>query len=49
VVDRTSDGGAHGQTVLRGAGDVHLAVALERLQRKFGVSVTTEPVRIAYR
>ncbi|MBX9244043.1 elongation factor G [Actinotalea ferrariae] len=37
------------QTVLRGAGDTHLAVALERLARKFGVNVTTEPVRIAYR
>ncbi len=37
------------QTVLRGTGDTHLAVALERLARKFGVNVTTEPVRIAYR
>lgn len=42
-------GGLHAQTVLRGAGDVHLAVALERLARKFGVDVTTEPVRVAYR
>lgn len=43
-VDRT----AH-QTVLRGLGDAHLAVAVARLARVFGVHVTTEPVRIAYR
>jgi elongation factor G len=44
VVERT----AH-QAVLRGLGDAHLAVAVERLARVFGVHVTTEPVRIAYR
>ncbi|MCL3861034.1 translation factor GTPase family protein [Actinotalea sp. K2] len=54
VVDRISGYGdgqtqRHAQTVLRGTGDVHLAVALERLERKFGVRVTTEEVRIAYR
>ncbi|NLE72332.1 MAG: elongation factor G [Actinomycetales bacterium] len=38
-----------GQTILRGTGDTHIAVALERLARKFGVNVTTEDVRIAYR
>lgn len=43
-VDRT----AH-QTILRGLGDAHLAVAVERLARVFGVHVDTEPVRIAYR
>lgn len=43
-VDRT----AH-QTVLRGLGDAHLSVAVDRLARVFGVHVTTEPVRIAYR
>ncbi|RMI13891.1 elongation factor G [Cellulomonas triticagri] len=43
-VDRT----AH-QSVLRGLGDAHLAVAVERLARVFGVHVTTEPVRVAYR
>ena len=37
------------QTVLRGAGDTHLAVALERLARKFGVNVETEGVRVPYR
>ncbi|MCU1431930.1 MAG: small GTP-binding protein, partial [Actinotalea sp.] len=40
---------ADGQTVLRGTGDTHLAVALERLSRKFGVNVTTTGVRIPYR
>ena len=37
------------QTVLRGVGDIHVAVALARLERKFGVHVTTEEVRVAYR
>ena len=37
------------QTILRGTGDIHLQVALERLQRKFGVAVDTEPLRVAYR
>ncbi len=37
------------QTVLRGVGDTHLAVALERLARKFGVNVDTTDVRVAYR
>ncbi len=37
------------QTVLRGAGDMHVAVALERLSRKFGVNVTTADVAVAYR
>ena len=38
-----------GQTLLRGLGDTHLAIAIERLRRKFGVQVDTEEVRIAYR
>jgi elongation factor G len=46
LVDRIEE---TGQTVLRGAGDTHLAVALERLARKFGVNVETEPVRVPYR
>jgi elongation factor G len=37
------------QTVLRGTGDVHLAVALSRLERKFGVRVNTSEVRVPYR
>ena len=35
--------------MLRGTGDTHLAVALERLARKFGVNVETEDVRVPYR
>ena len=42
-VDRNEE---TGQTVLRGVGDTHLAVALERLARKFGVNVETEDVRV---
>jgi elongation factor G len=37
------------QTVLRGVGDIHVAVALARLERKFGVHVSTEEIRVAYR
>jgi elongation factor G len=36
------------QTLFGGAGDAHLQVALERLARKFGVEVGTEPVKIPY-
>ena len=46
VVERNDE--TH-QTILRGAGDLHVAVALERLARKFGVQVLTEDVRVAYR
>jgi elongation factor G len=37
------------QTILRGTGETHLAVAAERLARKFGVEVTTEDVLVPYR
>jgi len=37
------------QTVLRGLGDTHIAVSLERMARKFGVNVDTTDVRVAYR
>lgn len=37
-----------GQTVLRGLGDQHVAVAIERMSRLLGVSVRIEPVAIAY-
>ncbi len=37
------------QTVLRGMGETHLSIALEKLARKFGVEVDTEEVRVAYR
>ncbi len=46
AVDRNEE---TGQTVLRGIGDTHVAVALERLARKFGVNVETEGVRVPYR
>jgi elongation factor G len=38
-----------GQLLLRGVGDVQLAVALDRLGRRFSVGVDTEPMRVAYR
>ena len=37
------------QTVLRGVGDTHVTVTLERLARKFGVHVDTCEVRVPYR
>lgn len=46
LVDRVDE--TH-QTVLRGLGDTHVAVTLERLQRKFGVSVRTTEVKVPYR
>ncbi|HEY0117749.1 MAG TPA: EF-Tu/IF-2/RF-3 family GTPase, partial [Cellulomonas sp.] len=42
-VDRIAD-----KTVLRGLGDTHLAVSLERLARVFSVHVTTSPVPVGY-
>ncbi|MFB6610718.1 elongation factor G [Agromyces sp. NPDC056379] len=44
VIDRTG-----GAAILRGLGDTHVAVAIERLARVFGVHVTTSPSPIAYR
>lgn len=37
------------QTIARGLGELHLAVSLERLARKFGVKVETERPKIPYR
>ncbi|MGH9291528.1 MAG: elongation factor G, partial [Acidimicrobiales bacterium] len=37
------------QTVLSGMGDTHLQIVTEKLQRKFGVEVDTEAVRVPYR
>jgi len=37
------------QIVLRGSGETHLAITLERLERKFGVNLTTEDVRVRHR
>lgn len=44
VVDRSSS-----LTILRGLGDTHVAVAVERLARVLGVHVTTGSAPIAYR
>ena len=40
---------ATGQTILSGLGESHLEIACERMQRKFGVSVTLAPPRVPYR
>lgn len=45
-VDRLED---TNQSVLRGMGDLHVTVTLERLARKFGVHVETVDVRQPYR
>ena len=37
------------QTLLKGMGETHLKFTLEKLQRKFGVAVDTEEVRVPYR
>ena len=37
------------ETVMYGMGEAHLDVQIERLKRKFGVEVTTQPAKIAYR
>ncbi len=37
------------ETVMSGMGEAHLEVMIERLQRKFGVAVSTAPAKIAYR
>lgn len=38
-----------GQTIVRGPGELHLQVAVERLKRKNGLDVVTEAPRIPYR
>ncbi|HEU5084898.1 MAG TPA: elongation factor G [Acidimicrobiales bacterium] len=37
------------QTILRGVGDTQVQVTLERIERRHGVKVVTQPVKIAYR
>jgi elongation factor G len=37
------------QTVIRGLGELHLRVMLERIRERYGVDVSTQPPRIAYR
>ncbi|MEO0482706.1 MAG: elongation factor G [Planctomycetota bacterium] len=37
------------QTVLRGLGDLHLRVALEKLKEMYGIEVLTSPPKVAYK
>jgi elongation factor G len=37
------------QTILWGQGETHLRTSIDRLQRKFGVGVDTDDVKVAYR
>ncbi|MEM7054072.1 MAG: elongation factor G [Pseudomonadota bacterium] len=37
------------ETVIRGLGEIHLRILLERMQQRYGVEVETRPPRIAYR
>ena len=37
------------ETVIRGLGDLHLRIMLERMEKRYGVEVDTRPPRIAYR
>ena len=46
VVDHDPD--SH-QTVLRGTGETHLQLTVERLRSRYGVSVDTEDVQVGYR
>ena len=46
VIDRSDE--TH-QTLLKGMGETHLHITLEKLERKFGVSVATDDVRVPYR
>jgi elongation factor G len=37
------------QTLLSGQGETHLQIALDKLERKFGVAIATDDVRVPYR
>ena len=37
------------ETVMRGMGELHLEVYLERMRREYGAEVTTKPPQVAYR
>lgn len=37
------------ETILRGLGELHLRITLERLQREFNINIDTRPPKIAYR
>ena len=45
-VERNAD---TAETVIRGLGDLHVEIAIDRLKRKFGVSLKTSTPRIPYR
>jgi elongation factor G len=38
-----------GQLLLHGQGDIHLAIAIERMKSRFNVAVVTEPMRVGYK
>jgi elongation factor G len=40
---------ATGQTVLRGLGDLHLRVMLERIKNRFNIDLVTKPMKVAYK
>ncbi|MFN9131835.1 MAG: elongation factor G [Phycisphaerales bacterium] len=40
---------ATGQTVLRGQGELHLRMMLERLKTRYNIELTTQPTKIAYK
>ncbi|MDA1100238.1 MAG: elongation factor G [Proteobacteria bacterium] len=42
-----NDGATH-QLVLRGQGDIHLKIAIDRLQHKYGLEVTSERPKVPY-
>jgi elongation factor G len=46
VVEHEAD---TGDTVIKGLGELHLRMVLERMEQRFNVSVDTRPPRIAYR
>nr|MBA2337786.1 elongation factor G [Acidimicrobiia bacterium] len=46
IVERSDE--TH-QTLLRGMGETHLAITIEKLKRKFGVDVVTDDVQVPYR
>ncbi len=41
--------GTSGETVLRGMGELHLRLVLERIREEFGLAVNTHAPRVAYR
>ncbi|WP_420633720.1 elongation factor G [Candidatus Palauibacter sp.] len=41
--------GERGQTIIRGLGEIHLNISLEKMTRKYGINVDTHQPNIAYR